>query len=369
MPPLTRRQFVVAAPLAAAGAALAPACTPGPDAVGRAAAAERQAGAGSPAVSAGAALQRELVRHATLAPSSHNTQCWTFGLGEDAIVLRADRTRLCPAVDPDEHHVWVSLGCATENLVQAALAHGRRAEVRVDATDGAIRLALTPVTATESPLFRAIAGRQCSRNDYDGRALSASDLASLERAGSSEAVRLLFVTGQPAMERVLAYVIEANTAQMADPLFVRELRDWVRFNGAEALATGDGLSSATTGNPAVPTWLGRAAFGWLYRRAPENDKCARQLRSSAGLAVFVGRSVDRASWVEVGRCYERFALQATALGIRTAFLNQPVEVASVREPFAASLGLANARPDLVVRFGHGPLMPYSLRRPVPSVLV
>ena len=93
------------------------------------------------------------------------------------------------------------------------------------------------------------------------------------------------------------------------------------------------------------------------------------MRSSAGIAVFVGQAADKAHWVEVGRCYERFALQATALGIRNAFLNQPLEVAALRPPFAAAMGLAGQRPDLVVRFGRGPALPRSLRRPVDSVMV
>jgi hypothetical protein len=85
--------------------------------------------------------------------------------------------------------------------------------------------------------------------------------------------------------------------------------------------------------------------------------------------VFVSQTADRAHWVDVGRCYERFALQATALGIRNAFLNQPVEVRSVRPQFATAIGLTGLRPDLVVRFGRGPALPSSLRRPVHAVLV
>jgi hypothetical protein len=90
---------------------------------------------------------------------------------------------------------------------------------------------------------------------------------------------------------------------------------------------------------------------------------------SAGIAVFVSDVSDKAHWVEAGRCYERFALQATALGIRNALLNQPVEVGAVRPQFAAAIGLGNLRPDLVVRFGRGPTLPLSMRRPVQSVLV
>jgi hypothetical protein len=128
------------------------------------------------------------------------------------------------------------------------------------------------------------------------------------------------------------------------------------------------LYSGTTGNPTIPTWLGELAFGWFFTPKSENDKYVRQIRSSAGIAIFVGQSADKAHWVEVGRCYERFALQATALGIRNALLNQPVEVQAVRPQFAGALGLTDQRPDLVVRFGRGPTMQSSLRRPVQAVL-
>ena len=119
----------------------------------------------------------------------------------------------------------------------------------------------------------------------------------------------------------------------------------------------------------IPSWLGDLAFGLLVRPTSEADKYARHIRSSAGIANFAGKAADKAHWVDVGRCYERNALQATALGIRNAHLNQPVEVTSLRPQFAAALGLTGQRPDLVVRFGRGPALPRSLRRPVQAVLV
>lgn len=90
---------------------------------------------------------------------------------------------------------------------------------------------------------------------------------------------------------------------------------------------------------------------------------------AVSVAVFVSEVSDLSHWVAVGRCYERFALQATALGIRHAFLNQPVEEAALRPEFAQALDLGAGRPDLVVRFGRGPEMPTSPRRPVEAVLV
>jgi hypothetical protein len=107
----------------------------------------------------------------------------------------------------------------------------------------------------------------------------------------------------------------------------------------------------------------------LFRVQPENAKNMRYIRSSAGIAVFVSDVDDQAHWVEAGRCYERFALQATALGIRNAFVNQPVEEVSLRPAFAKALGLKAGRPDLVVRFGRGEAMPSSLRRSLEAVIV
>ena len=371
-----RREFVAAAPALLMGASMLPACSHSehPDSYESVAAQIRRADAvvGVEGVAHNQALSPklagELVRFATLAPSSHNTQCWKFAHEGKGMTILPDLSRRCPAVDPDDHHVFVSLGCAAENLAHAALAHGLHAEARFDAARGAIHVALTPTPAQASPLFQAIAARQCTRGDYDGKPLSSAELSLLERAGTSSGVRLLLLTERLELERVLDHVVQGNTAQLANPAFVKELKAWIRFNGNDAVRTRDGLFSVSSGNPAIPAWLGDLALGWFFTAKGENDKIAHQVRSSAGIAVFVGEAADKAHWVDVGRAYERFALQATALGIRNAFLNQPVEVAAVRSPFAAALGLTGQRPDLVVRFGRGPTLPPSLRRPVEAVM-
>jgi hypothetical protein len=315
-------------------------------------------------------LMRDLVRYATLAPSSHNTQCWTFHLQERAIVIAPDASRRCPIVDPDDHHLCVSLGCALENLSHAALAVGLQANARYDASGvGAISVNLEPTQAAVTPLFQAITERQCTRGDYDGQPLSNAELRLLERAGSGNGVRVLLLTERAVMESVLEYVVAGNTAQMGDAAFVAELKSWIRFGAEEAQRTGDGLFSGASGSPVLPRWLGSPLMGLFFTQNSENQRYARQIRNSAGLAVFVSEASDKTHWIEVGRCYERFALQATALGVRNAHLNQPVEVGAIRPQFATSLGLGSQRPDLVVRFGRGPAMPLSMRRPVQAVLL
>ena len=323
--------------------------------------------AGSPLTPERLAVHRELVRHAVMAASSHNTQPWRFAPGERSLTLWPDWSRRTPVVDPDDHHLFVSLGCAAENLVHAALANGLHADVAVGADR--VDTTLDRTRPSRTPLFEAMPRRQCSRCLYDGRPLSPAELDALLHAGGTGGVGVILITDRSRMDGVLDYVARGIDAQVGDPAFVGELRDWIRFNRADALRTGDGLFSGCTGNPSVPRWIGRRLFGRLLRARSEKDTAARQLRSSAGVAVFAADHDDRVRWVEVGRAYQRFALQATALGIRNAFLNQPVEVPALRPQFAAWLGIAGRRPDLVVRFGRGPEMPRSLRRPVDDVLI
>lgn len=365
---MNRRKFIATTPAILGGTSMFIACSSGNDAESYEAVAARTWRLGGLTGFDGAQLGAELVRYATLAPSSHNTQCWKFAVADKAITILPDLTRRCPAVDPDDHHLFVSLGCAAENLVQAAQAHGLKGEVSFDPARDAVRIALEPTQALASPLFNAIAERQSTRAEYDGKPLSKDELEQLERAGNSDRVRLLLLTEKTAIEKVLGYVVAGNTTQMNDPAFVAELKAWIRYSSADAVRLGDGLFAASSGNPVLPAWLGEVMFGLVFKPKAENDKYAKHLRSSAGVAVFVGAVADKAHWVEVGRAFERFALQATALGIRNAHINQPVEVASVRPRFATYLGIGAMRPDLVIRFGRGPKLPASLRRPVQAVL-
>lgn len=316
-------------------------------------------------------LMQELVHYATLAASSHNTQPWKFELGSDHVSILPDFTRRCPQVDVDDHHLFVSLGCATENLLLAAQAIGRGGEVikELDTVDGdAIRIMLERAPPSATDLFQAIPSRQCTRTAYDARLVDTRRLRLLEEAGTGDGVHVQLFTDANHKKTVSEYVAEGNVAQIGDRLWVEELKLWLRFDEREAVAKRDGLYAKCSGSPEVPRVLGELFMQFPFTPKSRNKTDVSNILSSAGIAVFISDADDKAHWIEAGRCYERFALQATALGIRNALVNQPVEVAELRPAFAGWLGISEGRPDLAVRFGHGSEMPRSLRRPVNQVI-
>jgi len=162
-------------------------------------------------------------------------------------------------------------------------------------------------------------------------------------------------------------VNQGNLRQYADTAFVNELIHWLRFNQKEALAARDGLFSGATGNPEVPRWIGEwVVAGTQPQQQADTD--TKKLRSSPSAVVITSQSESKTAWVRTGQVYERMALTMTSLNIKSAFLNQPIEVATVRGQFAGVMGFGVELPQLLVRCGYADAMPRSLRRPVEQVI-
>jgi hypothetical protein len=311
---------------------------------------------------------RELIRYGTLAANGHNTQPWKFALKENVIEIHPDYTRRLPVVDPHDRELWISLGCTLENLLVAAHTIGYAAEVTYPEAVDYIHIRLTVDTPQSSPLFEAIELRQNTRSEYNGRPVKVADLDEAQALPLEPGVALHYVLNSTELETVLEYVNQGNLRQYADKAFIDELIYWLRFNKKAALASHDGLFSGCSGNPEVPGWLGRL-FVAGTKPQQQADADARKLRSSSGAVVIVSESDGKAAWVRTGQVYERLALKLTSLNLKSAFLNQPIEVAALRSQFQRAMGLGASLPQLLVRFGYAAPMPRSLRRPVEQVII
>lgn len=311
----------------------------------------------------------ELIRYATLAANGHNTQPWKFKLFENAIEIHPDSTRHLAIVDPQDREQWISLGCALENLIIGAGVFGYTCGVDYpDESQNYIRVNLEPDTKKFSPLVKAIPVRQSVRTEYRSEKIARNILDQIHAIESEPGVMLQFIEDAGESERVLEFVNEGNLKQYADPAFIEELIDWIRFNKKEAFSTMDGLFSKCSGNPTVPRWIGKMFVSGTKPQA-QADADAKKLRSSAGLVVIASENDSRASWVRSGQVFERLSLKLTLLDLKSALLNQPIEIPDLRGQFQSGMGMGSNQPQLLLRYGVADVMPYSLRRPVKDVLL
>lgn len=310
------------------------------------------------------ARMQGIIRYATLAANGHNAQAWKFAVLPEAIEIHPDYSRRLAAVDPLDRELWISLGCALENLLIAARAGGYDHAVTYPDASDSIRIRLAANAPEGGALFDAIPLRQSTRTEYDAKPLAAGALEKLDHMPLEDGIGIHHAN----LAALSGYVHQATMQQYADLPFLKELTRWLRFDKKEALASFDGLYSKCTGNPGVPRWLGKFFVNGAKPKEVA-DADVKKLNSSSGAIIISSASEHKADWVRAGQVYQRLALTMTSLNIKSAFLNQPIEVESVRSQVQIALSLGAARPQMLVRFGYSNAMPTSLRRPVEQVLI
>jgi hypothetical protein len=313
---------------------------------------------------------REFIRFATLAPSGHNAQPWKFSIVGNTITIYPDYSRRLQFVDPYDRELWISLGCALENLVLTTQDSGFDYHIEYpSAQNDFISITLKKSSHSDHvPLANFILSRRNTRSVYDGRAIPNSNLQKIELLSHGNDVNFSLFNSVIDKENILGYVKSANTAQGTNPGFLNELITWLRFNKPEAMSTSDGLYTACTGNPEMPRWMGNLAVRAGYISQQDNSDTA-MIQSSTGMIIISSAKDDKYHWIESGRLYERIALTLTSMGIKSSLLNQPNEIKSVRSQLQSGLKLAHPFPQMFMRYGYGPDMPRSLRRSLDDVIV
>lgn len=310
----------------------------------------------------------KILEYATKAPSGHNTQPWKFLIKKDEIQIHPDFNRALPIVDPDNHTLYISLGCAVENAVLAAKNYGFSSNIEIAKNnEGADFIAIKlrkDKTVEVDELFNHIDSRQVTRNEYSSSTVPSEDLKLLLESTDFEGVRALIFTDLKAISELEPFIIEGSNLQFQNKDFVGELVSWIRFSKKEVEQKRDGIWHASMGMPSAGRMVGNIIMKKFVSAKSEAKRWKKQIKASAGFVLFTVEKNDVEHWVNLGRAFQRFGLTATKLNINHAHVNMPCEELSVRKKVAAHFNLKNEHPLLLIRFGYSEKMPYSFRRPL-----
>lgn len=307
----------------------------------------------------------ELLAYAAKAPSGHNTQPWKFRAGGHTIEVLPDFGFALPVVDGNHRELYISLGCAVENLCIAANHFRYEAVVTRQDREG-ITIGLTRNEACkENPLFRQIAKRQTNRSVYTGKKISDAALGALQSVPVEKGVSVYLTdVDSPDGNRLAEWVFKGNEYQMSDPAFKNELLSWMRFNARHAAATNDGLVYRVFGNPPLPRFLAKPVVSLFLKPDKQNKADKEKIRSSSHFALFSCCTDTPGMWINAGRTLQRFLLRATETGIACAYLNQPCETATLAGEMRRSLPVKGNYPAVLLRIGYAAPVPYSPRRKI-----
>lgn len=314
----------------------------------------------------------QIANYASKAPSGHNTQPWKFHITDSTITIVPNLEVALPVVDGNNRELYISLGCAVENVCIAAGHFGYATHI-IEYSIEAIIIELTQTLSDltiEDPLFHQIEKRQTNRSIYNGRKISDGTLQQLQSIPKEEGVQFYFTEiGTPLAETITGYIMKGNEIQMADTAFKNELFSWMRFNKKQVEATGDGLSYSVFGNPPLPQLLARPIVSLFLTPNAQNKSDKKKIDSSSHLVVYTTQQDTLKEWINLGRTLQRFLLKATEIGVSYAFLNQPCEIATLASDLQKKLPVNKEHPTLIIRIGYAKQVPYSPRKKVEALLI
>lgn len=311
-----------------------------------------------------------IVRYAILAPSTHNTQPWLFHVHDETLEVFADRRRGLPVVDPHGRELTISCGAAIE-IARIALQHyGYMGHIEPLPDPSRpellarLRLGATAPPSSENELlFAAITRRRTTRLAFRPFASEAlvQEVTALARLHRVEAS----VVDSEAHRRCIAGLIaRADRVQMADPAFRRELAAWLR----PSMVSSDGMSLSSFGAPDLLTAPGALAMRTFNMGEVVAGRDDELVACSPCLMLLATADDTALDWTNTGRALAMMTLRATADGICSSYLNQPIEVPELRPALGEAMDIRGA-PQILLRLGRAAEVPSSPRRPAYQVLV
>ena len=303
------------------------------------------------------------------APSVFNTQPWRWRITGDSMELSADPGRQLETTDPAGRLLLISCGAALHHARIALAAAGRATTVELLPDPGRPALLARVRLGGEVPpdpeaqrMAAAITRRRTDRRAFGSHAVSEATLTRLRRFVEFEGA-YLHVVPQEQIPMLAISTERAAGAEHDDPAYREELERWTN----RPAWRGDGVPPETAVQPAL-------------RRVPVRDftpeggqaglTAGAGVDKGAAYVILFGLSDQPVDLLRGGEALSALLLLATAEGLATAPLSEPVEVAWPRHLLQGLLADVG-EPYLVVRLGypvaHEPL-PAVPRRPAAEAI-
>lgn len=309
--------------------------------------------------------EETLLRQAALAPSSHNTQPWSFRTSNHRIDLYADRTRALPVNDPEDRELLISCGCALQNLLTAVAAMDLAATFKLlpDSKNPDLLATISLHGQAQAPAENAdlaayIDQRRTCRKRFAEQPVPQDILDRLSSAANREGVKLEIILDTAQRQAIAELVVAGDAVQWADPRWRRELAAWMHPR-----CQGDGLAVPGLVAPFV-----RAVVRTFNMGHGVGGRDRRLAEESPVLAVLVTERNDEKAWLETGQALQRLLLEATRNDLQASYLNQPIQVASLRSKLQNVLH-TTGWPQILLRLGFSAeKLPASPRRSLNEIL-
>jgi nitroreductase len=297
------------------------------------------------------------------APSVHNSQPWLWRVGPHSLHLYADPERHLPNTDPDRRDLIVSCGATLNHGVIALAALGWQSKIhRFPNPSDPDHLASiefqrrTPADA-DVTLAAAIPRRRTDRRVFSSWPVPPGDIALMGARAARAGVKLLRVEDVTGLKSVVA---QAARKHADDSVYLSELAAWSGRHAAPA-----GVPARSTPAPDPGAELPGRRFAAAALAQPPGTSADED---SAEVLALGTRDDDELARLRAGEATSLVLLTATALGLASCPITEPLEIEQTRERVRAEIFDHKEFPQMLLRIGWAPVnadpLPSTPRRPL-----
>ena len=311
---------------------------------------------------------RSALMLAVRAPSVHNSQPWRWKVGEHSLHLFADRDRQLPQTDPDSRDLMLSCGAALNHctVALAALGWGSKIHRFPNPADpdhvASIELRRQHAADADIALAAAIPRRRTDRRNYSPWPVAQGDLALMAARAARAGVTMRRVDDMTHLKPIVA---EAALRHAGD------------YDYAAELATWSGRYASTAGVPArstpVPDGAAVIPARWFAGPVLANHPDVDATKDNAVVLALGTAEDDALSRLRAGEATSIVLLTATAMGLATCPVTEPLEIAETRQAVRTDVLGDDGYPQMLLRVGWAPVngdpLPATPRRDVSEVVV
>jgi hypothetical protein len=317
-----------------------------------------------------------LLRHASLAPSGHNTQPWRVKIVSDSEwIIGWDKSRSLPAVDPKNRELLLSIGTFCEALNIAAKSIGLECVKKVTAKNAfspeLVKIRFTNTSASNEKMY-ALSKRRTIKNGFLSNELSREHINQI--TGEMKSKVYTFPKGSREAGLIDKAVLESNRIQAWRDDAQSELADWIRWRDKDSEKHRNGLTSAgmeINGLAAlyVKNFFSRDDVLSESFRNQTVELTQKYLSSYGSWIILSTESENPETLIHTGGDFLKLGLNAYSRKIALHPMTQPLEEKGFEEALQKDLNI-KGKMQFILRAGYVEKYPdpVTLRMPVERIV-
>ncbi|BCO36666.1 putative NAD(P)H nitroreductase acg [Mycobacterium heckeshornense] len=289
---------------------------------------------------------RTVLALASRAPSIYNSQPWRWRVGDDALHLYVEPSLQLPYTDPSGRDLILSCGAALNHCVIALAAMGWRARVHrlpnPANTNHLATIAVDPANADQADvmLAAAIPQRRTDRRHYSSWPVAAGDIAQMTARAARMGILLRRVDAVDTLNQIVARAVRSHAMNYE---YLAEITRWSGRYGSVAGIPARNIPEHDCAAPIPGRIFAGPALAQPLGASPAED--------SAVILVLGTETDDRLAWLRAGEATSAVLLTATAMGLASCPVTEPLEIAETREAVRSDVFGTSGYPQMLLRVG------------------